>query len=464
MHTETSHDNAPAGAELSLDYVPAGDTEVAPNLTTPLIPEFVPEFADGYTPEPAPRRPLRIVDISSFYSDSCGGIKTYFREKARHLPAMGFDCHFIVPGKEDRTHAFENSTMHRLAGPPQPGGQYRYFGSLKRLKQLIQELQPDIIEMATHYVISNRLRGWIDDMPADKRPGVVGFFHSDIVRTELSRMFRKWPSSIRRGIERAGWQYVEKRFAGYNATAVASHELKTLLDGRRFPRTHVTGLGVDTSVFHPPVNAASLKRTSKKIVFVGRLSSEKGLNVVRDAFESLPRHLGAELEIIGEGPMRKSLEAWAAKTPGVTLRGYLSDRTQLANCFSLAQVVIAPAGIETFSLSTAEAMSCGTPVVAPNVGGAGELVQRSGAGLTYAFDDADACAAAIEALLNMSHAERNTMGARGRTYVAENHTWTVVMEKLARVYETVANNRSSGLQRPALPSVTGSAECLVGAG
>src|SRR4029077_3603530 len=50
---------------------------------------------------PAPqrrRRVVRLVDITSFFPTSCGGIKRYYREKARVLPRRGIEGHFFAPG------------------------------------------------------------------------------------------------------------------------------------------------------------------------------------------------------------------------------------------------------------------------------------------------------------------------------------------------------------------------------
>ena len=73
---------------------------------------------------------MRVVDITSFFSDACGGIKTYYREKARFLPPLGIDCHFVVPGRAATEEPFGQAILHRLPGPPLPGNaHYRLFGS-----------------------------------------------------------------------------------------------------------------------------------------------------------------------------------------------------------------------------------------------------------------------------------------------------------------------------------------------
>jgi hypothetical protein len=72
---------------------------------------------------------MRVLDITSAFSSSCGGIKRYYQEKARALPRLGVECHFVVPGAVRSTVPFGGGTMHRLPGPTMPGNPaYRLFG------------------------------------------------------------------------------------------------------------------------------------------------------------------------------------------------------------------------------------------------------------------------------------------------------------------------------------------------
>ena len=91
--------------------------------------------------------------------------------------------------------------------------------------------------------------------------------------------------------------------------------------------------------------------------------------------------------------------------------------------------------VETFSLSTAEALACGTPVVAPAAGGAGELVTRSGGGLCFPPGDARALTSAAVQLLSLPQAERAALGARGRAHMASNHGWPAVCRRILAAYQ-----------------------------
>src|SRR5262245_10461130 len=98
---------------------------------------------------------MRVVDVSSFFAAARGGgIATYYREKARWLPRAGVECHFVVPGARRATRRFGGGVLHEVAGPPIPGGApYRVFGDLGQLAALVAQLRPDLIELASHYLL-----------------------------------------------------------------------------------------------------------------------------------------------------------------------------------------------------------------------------------------------------------------------------------------------------------------------
>src|SRR6185295_5233577 len=123
---------------------------------------------------------MRVVDVSSFFSEACGGIKSYYRAKARFLPPLGADCHFVVPGARAGEQAFGRGTLHRVAGPPVPGnGAYRLFGRPGELARLIARLAPDVVEIGSHYLLPAMVARALRELvaPWRRRPAVVGFFH-----------------------------------------------------------------------------------------------------------------------------------------------------------------------------------------------------------------------------------------------------------------------------------------------
>jgi len=376
---------------------------------------------------------MRVVDISTFFSDSCGGIKTYYREKARFLPALGVDCHFVVPGKVASEERFGDAVLHRLPGPPLPGnGQYRLFGSQGDVIQLLRDLDPDVVEIGSHGL----LPGWVMRAVSElrRRPAVVGFFHSDILRTMVAPLLNWLPRAVESRVMDAAWGFVRRRHSLYRSTLVASRELAGALASFGIPRVQWVGLGVDVETFRPAATPRP-EGAPPKVAYAGRLSGDKGFPTLLDAWDRIHQASGATLTVAGDGPHAKALRAFAETRPSVQYVGCLQRRGDVAKLLREADLVVTPGRHETFSLSTAEAMACGTPVLAPAQGGAGELVGRSGAGALFRPDDAADLAHHGIALLGLEGSERRALGARGRDHVATSFSWPVVAGRLNAAYQ-----------------------------
>ena len=138
-------------------------------------------------------------------------------------------------------------------------------------------------------------------------------------------------------------------------------------------------LGLDTEVIHPPVRTdffTPAPRERRHWLAVGRLTSQKRFDVPMAAFDSVD----ATLVVAGDGSARDRLEA--AAPPNVTFVGFAHDE-QLRELYRSAHGLICPS-LETFGLVMAEALACGTPVIAQRAGGAVELIRE---GVNGAFLD-----------------------------------------------------------------------------
>ena len=124
-------------------------------------------------------------------------------------------------------------------------------------------------------------------------------------------------------------------------------------------------------------------------LFVGRLSPEKGLSILLEAWQRLPSAI--PLVIAGDGPMRKDLEAEVAKKKlsGVRFVGRLG-REEVYDAMKKAAFVVVPSvWQEPFGLIVAEAFARGTPVLGARVGAITEMLDDQVTGLHFAAGDAD---------------------------------------------------------------------------
>jgi glycosyltransferase involved in cell wall biosynthesis len=377
---------------------------------------------------------MRVVDVTSFFSESCGGIKTYYREKARHLPRLGVECHFVVPGRRAGCEPLGDGVLHRLPGPPLPGNrQYRLFRRAAAVADLIEGLRPDVIEIGSHYRLPGIVRGLLERRPGSQAR-VAGFFHSDIAGALVSPLAGRLPRPLADRLLAGAWRWVQRQHAGYDVTLAASRAAAALLRDHGVARVRWVGLGVDIDVFRPRDRQDATPSGPPTLVYAGRLSADKGLSVLLGAVDAIHRLTGAELLVIGEGPARRRLLRFARHRPYLKVQGYLDGRAHLADTLATAAAVITPGAAETFSLTTAEAMACATPVLVADGGGARELVADSGGGLLFRARSSAALAEAAADLLARPPRARAAMGQRGRAHILAHYTWPEVMQRLLAAY------------------------------
>ncbi|HEX7979597.1 MAG TPA: glycosyltransferase family 4 protein [Gemmatimonadaceae bacterium] len=175
-------------------------------------------------------------------------------------------------------------------------------------------------------------------------------------------------------------------------------------------------------------------------LFVGRIESLKGLDDVIDRFRTFE---DADLVIAGVGAERAALERRAAGISRVRFVGFQTGQA-LSDLYSGARGVIASSrGFETFGMSVIEAYSRGVPVLARKLGSYLELVEGSGAGLTFA--DADELERGMRTLLDDERHVR--MGERAYALFRDSYSEDAV---LPRYLELVQRFRPFASPAPSL--------------
>ncbi len=380
---------------------------------------------------------MRVLDITSAFSDSCGGIKRYYLEKAAALPREGVECHFVVPGASRSREPFGDGTMHRLPGPPMPGNPaYRLFGARAGIGELIRELQPDVIEIASHYALPGIVLREVRRLP--RPPKVVGFFHSH-PRQVVENITHSLPvRDVGDTLAEAVWAFFRRQHSRYDATLVASPTMERELTRRGFPRVREVGLGVDVEVFTPDAAGVRPDGAAPVICYSGRFTSDKELPLLLAAFDAVHAVTGARLDLVGDGPLRPRLEEFARTRSAVTVRPYLASPAAVARTLASSDVVVVPSRSETFSLSTAEAIACGALVVGPDGGAVSDLVRGTGAGRCFEAGDVSSLRDALIEALALDVEARRTLGVVGRGRLIERYTWSAVMSRLCAVYRDPA--------------------------
>lgn len=224
--------------------------------------------------------------------------------------------------------------------------------------------------------------------------------------------------------------------------AVSRHLARNLAE--KFPvepdTIEIIDCGVDTDLFKPMDKADArllldLPADTKVVVFAGYLSESKGIGTLLAAHRKLvaqDRH--ALLVVLGGGPMAADV-ATAARDPKVKGLVRVAGEVrhdEMPHWMAAADVVAVPSHREGFGLVALEAMACGAPVLASDVGGLPEIVTYGKTGLLVPPADPDRLAGAIEKVLSENLAPTFAEAAR-RT--AEQHSIKRQAQRLVSLYE-----------------------------
>jgi len=258
---------------------------------------------------------------------------------------------------------------------------------------------------------------------------------------------------------------IERRIAKADAIVCCSaHVRRQLLD--RFPkaraRAHVVYNGGNVERFPPRSETADGPEPGPlRLVFVGRISPEKGVHILVDAFAELaPSMPEVALDLIGgAGSLPPEFLLGLSRDPLVQgLRGFyesdylaeirrripdaLRERVvfhgnqpheRLAELYREGAVFVCPSFSDAFPLTIVEAMAAGLPVVGSEVGGIPESVVDGQTGVLVRPGSVAELVAALRRLLE-HRALRQRMGAAGRERALTLFSWRAISEEIDRVY------------------------------
>ncbi len=204
----------------------------------------------------------------------------------------------------------------------------------------------------------------------------------------------------------------------------------------------VTVVPFGAAVTARPVHRDPMKPV-KDILYVGRLIERKGVTYLLDAMPEVLTRLPARLHIVGEGPLRHSLEGQARGLgieSAVLFHGFVPNE-ELEDLYAAADLFVLPAIVddrgdtEGLGVVLVEAMSFATPVVASDVGGISDVVQDGVSGNLTQERSANILAQAMVSVLS-DPALAARLGAGGLARARDYFDWNRVTDLLESVYRS----------------------------
>lgn len=364
---------------------------------------------------------MHIADITMFYAAKGGGVSTYLNAKARWFTQRTRVRHTILSPNVSTTQGKTRSLVS-IPSIPFPGIQgYRMPLSVATSARILRRLHPDLVEAgdAGHCAwAALRVKRSLE-IPA------VAFYHSDLPRLIASR----FGSVAARGARK----YLVHLYRQFDLVMAPSRLMVQELEDMGVSAVHQP-LGIDIETFSPRRRVNSLRQhldlppETRLLVYAGRFTAEKKLQVLLDAVRALGRPY--HLLLIGGGAKLAPMER-------MTCIPFKRNQQQLARLLASCDALVHPGDCETFGLIVLEAMACGLPVIGVSGGGVSELVDQD-TGILVPPNDAAALAEAIEALYSRDMAE---LGRNGLRKARDQYDWNRILPNVLRRYAGLLTSR-----------------------
>jgi len=393
--------------------------------------------------------------IAKLGGQETGGMNVYVKDLSHEFSRQGIDIDIYTRSQDPTLPRItwiddKVRVIQIKAGPERPYNKNDIYHHLDEFAErvLVHDEFYDI--MFAHYWLSGlvglRLRH-VWGTP------VVQMFHTlAALKNQIAQTQRELEPPQRINCERELMHRVNHLIA---ATPIDKHHM---LEHYGAPENKISIVppGVNLQRFQPIDKAVARQQLGipsehQMILFVGRIQPLKGIDVLLKALALIKRS-DAQLmndvclAIIGGDPNTTSEAEQIEMKRLLTLRQQLGledmvtflgskNHDDLINYYSAAEIVVIPSNYESFGLVAVEAMACGTPVIASDVGGLTFSVADGFNGYLFPVRDAEALAHKIRLVLRHESLQEQ-LSRQAQTWV-ERFSWHNIAEELKEVFETV---------------------------
>ncbi|MCC6567748.1 MAG: glycosyltransferase [Anaerolineales bacterium] len=384
-----------------------------------------------------------------------GGMNVYVRELTRQLGKSGVHVDVFTRSQDDHVPhvlhelGYGNRVVHIPAGPEHPRPRQELANYIPEFVDGIKafacdkKIKYDVIH--SHYWMSGIAAASLSDGWAGSP--IVHMFHTlGEMKNRIARADEEREGAYR--IE--GEKQVLRRADRVVVATIAELTQLRFLYKADAKKLVIIPPGVDVSHFYPiPADEArayiGLKPEDRMILFVGRIEPLKGVDTLLEAMsclqmkESRPVHLAiiggdpaaSPEEMNAEMARLKNLCEVLGLDQSVVFLG-VRDQDKLSYYYSAAEVVVMPSHYESFGMVALEAMACGTPVIASEVGGLAYLVRDGETGFTIPAEEPETLCEKLSWLLNDDELHAK-MSAQAAAY-AQDYAWEKIARQILEVY------------------------------
>lgn len=336
------------------------------------------------------KKPIRVLIAADTFAPDVNGAARFAERLAGGLVSRGHEVHIMAPAASRRhgtwleTHDGQVMTMHRLHSwrwHPHDWLRFALPWIVRRhSRRIFDTVQPDVVHFQSHINIGRGVA-----IEAQKRGiRIIGTNH---FMPENIFEFSMIPKGFQDRAVTALWKAASRTYSRAEAvTTPTQRAAEFLVKYTGLTGVHAISCGINADNYAPNWEP----RTENRILFVGRVTGEKQIDVLLHALTLLPAELDAKVEIVGGGDQKRNLEH-LAETLGISDRvifsGYVTD-DELRIAYSRATVFAMPSIAELQSIATMEAMASALPVVAADAMALPHLVRDGRNG--YLFEPGNA--------------------------------------------------------------------------
>ncbi|GAA1996563.1 glycosyltransferase [Microbacterium ulmi] len=363
-------------------------------------------------PEPESRPALTVLIGADTFLPHVNGAARFAERLAAGLVKRGHDVHVMAPSDGHRNHGTfietiegQPLTMHRLAS-------WRWYPhdwltfvlpwmSKHHARKALDSVKPDVVHIQSHIVIGRGLA-----REAHKRG--IPIIATNHVMAENVLDFTTLPPALNKVLLKFAWDDAKRTFDRTRAVTTPTRKAADFLEATiDIEGVIPVSCGIDAAEY----TADLTPRDANRIVFVGRLTTEKQIDVVLRAIAKLDPALDVTFDIVGNGDQRRNLEQLTHQLgldERVTFHGHTSDQ-ELRDLLTRASLFAIASVAELQSIATMEAMASGLPIVAANAVALPHLVHDGENGYLFTPGDVDELAARLTDVLTAEPEERLRM-------------------------------------------------------
>lgn len=368
---------------------------------------------------------MKIAIFTDTFLPQINGVTNTLRRIGDYLEEQGMEYIFIAPDqKADQEFSYNVEKFFSAPLFLYPECRVSILNKL-RLDKTLKDFKPDVIFCMTEFNM-----------------GLAGLLYGQKYKipvvTNYSTNFSTIIKSYKLGIfEKALDKYLGWFHQKADMTVTPSVESQKELVRLGVKRSEIFGRGIDFDRFSPDHCSEDLRlemgiHNKISLLYVGRLSPEKDLDLLRDSMLRLHQKYGDKVVLVvtGEGPMEAELRRTMPKNTIFT--GYKKGH-ELAQIYASCDIFAFPSSFETFGNVVLESLASGTPVVCVNKGGVLESIKHGENGYIAEAFNVESFTECLENLIDREDL-RHKFAQSGRSY-AETRSWQAIIDGLMNIFD-----------------------------